>query len=168
MDSEQITFINTSLVPLGLMAIMFSMGMSLTLADFRRLFEAPRGVMVGLLGQLIFLPVLGFAIVFIFRLPPEMAVGLSILAFCPGGVTSNAIVFAARANIALSVTLTAIASLITVFTTPLLIAAALDYYFDGGEVPHFSISNTYSQTFSNDGNTRISGYVSACIFYRHC
>ncbi|MEX1148024.1 MAG: bile acid:sodium symporter family protein [Sphingomonadales bacterium] len=147
MSDEFITFVNMVIVPGGLMAIMFSLGLSLTVADFRRLIEAPRPVTAGLLGQLLVLPMLGTALAVLFRLPPEMAVGLIILSVCPGGVTSNAVAFAARANVALSVSLTAISSLVTVMTTPLLIGLALGFYYDGVNAPSLSIPDTIAQLF---------------------
>lgn len=145
MPADQVTFVNLVVVPAGLMAIMFSLGLSLAGADFRRLAEHPRAVGVGLAGQFLMLPVLGWAIAFIFRLPPEMATGLFILAVCPSGVSSNAIVFAARANVALAVTLTALTSILTVVTIPIMISLALNYYFAEGTAPTLPILDTILQ-----------------------
>ncbi len=142
MSSELITYVNTVLVPAGLIAIMFSLGLSLSLADFTRVLQQPKAVAIGLLGQLIVLPLLGATLTIVFFLPPEMAIGIIILAACPGGVTSNALIFALRGDVALSVTLTAFSSLITVFTTPLLISFALDYFFVSGDAPPLSVLDT--------------------------
>lgn len=95
------------LLPLALIFIMFGMGMSLTVADFRRVALSPRATVLGLCCQLIGLPVLAFALVWLFRLPGDLAVGLMILAACPGGPTSNMITHLCRGDTALSVTLTA-------------------------------------------------------------
>lgn len=137
-----IEFVSTVLVPIGLIAIMFSLGLSLTGHDFRRILQSPRPVLIGLSGQLILLPLLAITLVTVLQLPPEMAVGLVVLAACPGGVTSNAIVFAARADVALSVTLTVCSSFVTVFTTPLIISLALYYFYPEGAAPELSILNT--------------------------
>lgn len=147
MSESSITFVNTVLVPGGLIAIMFSLGLTLTLADFGRLFERPRAILAGLSGQFLALPLLGLLIAALFRLPPEMAMGLFILSVSPAGVTSNAVTFAARGNVALAVTLTTLTSIITVVTTPLLIAWALGFYFGGGDAPELSVSRTMAQLF---------------------
>lgn len=115
-------------IPPALIVIMFGMGLSLTLVDLKRVIIMPKAVAIGLTGQLVFLPMLAFALITIIQPAPVVAVGAVILAACPGGVTSNAYVFAARADIALSVMLTTIASIVTVFTIPLLTMAALDFF----------------------------------------
>ncbi len=146
MPEELISYVNTVVVPGGLMAIMFSLGLTLALSDFRNLIVYPRAVTAGLTGHFLCLPVLGVAIAYLFRLPPEMAVGLFILAVSPGGVTSNAVTFAARGNVALAVIMTAITSMITIVTTPILISWALSHFFEGhGNVPELSILNTIRQ-----------------------
>jgi Predicted Na+-dependent transporter len=145
MPPEIVTLVNTVIVPIGLAAIMFSMGLSLTVADFREVVRNPKAVAGGLFGQLICLPPLALALAWAFRLPPEMAMGLFILAVCPGGITSNAITYAAKANVALAVVLTSLSSLITVFTIPLLVSWALGFYFQGGEAPVMSASKTMLQ-----------------------
>ncbi len=115
-------------IPPALIVIMFGMGLSLTLVDLKRVIIMPKAAAIGLTGQLVFLPMLAFALITIIQPAPVVAVGAIILAACPGGVTSNAYVFAARADIALSVMLTTIASIVTVFTIPLLTMAALDFF----------------------------------------
>ncbi|WP_116368141.1 bile acid:sodium symporter family protein [Parahaliea mediterranea] len=142
MSEDVITLVNTRVVPLGLMAIMFSLGLSVKLADFTRLLRRPRATAVGLGGQLLLLPLIAWTLALLFQLPPAMAVGLVILAACPGGVTSNAVVFAARGDVALSVTLTACSSLITIVTTPLLIGLGLDYFYTGGDAPVMNVGQT--------------------------
>lgn len=145
MSEELVNLVNTRAIPLALMAIMFSLGLSLVLADFGRLLRSPRPAAVGLAGQLLLLPLLAWALALLFRLPPPMAVGLVILAACPGGVTSNAVVFAARGDVALSVTLTAFSSLVTVITTPLLIGLGLDFFYRGGEAPVLDVGMTIAR-----------------------
>lgn len=142
MTEDWIGLVNTRVVPLGLMAIMFSLGLALTMADFGRLLRRPRATAVGLGGQLLLLPVIAWGLALLFQLPPAMAVGLIILAACPGGVTSNAVVFAARGDVALSVTLTACASVITIVSTPLLIGLGLDYFYTGGDAPAMNVTQT--------------------------
>lgn len=147
MTEADIAFVNTTLVPVGLMVIMFSLGLSLGINDFKRLGAKPKACLAGLSGQLIILPLLAFSLVVLFNLPAEMAVGLMILAACPGGVTSNALVFALRGDVALSVTLTAIASLITIFTTPFIISFSLAFFFDQGAAPVMSVGKTVEKLF---------------------
>ena len=95
-------------IPWVLRFVMVGLGLTLTLADLKRVLVFPKAVVVGLAGQLILLPFLAFVLALRLAPTPEIAVGLIILAACPGGVTSNAYVFAARADVALSVTLTAV------------------------------------------------------------
>lgn len=115
-------------LPISLAIIMLGMGLSLVTADFTRLLAYPKAVVVGLCNQLLFLPLIGFAIVVLFDLNPTMAIGVMILSVCPGGPTSNLITLVSRGNIGLSVTLTALASLITVFTIPVLLSKAIAYF----------------------------------------
>lgn len=116
------------LLPASLVLIMFGMGMTLTVADFQRLLITPKTVTVGLVGQLIGLPMVAFGLALAFSLEPHIAIGLMILAACPGGTSSNLLSHIARANIALSVTLTAVTSVICIITTPWLIRFSIDYF----------------------------------------
>lgn len=145
MPPEVVTLVNTVIVPIGLAAIMFSMGLSLSLADFREVARNPRAVLGGLFGQLVCLPPLAVLLSILFRLPPEMAMGLFILAACPAGTTSNAVTYAARANVALAVVLTTLSSLITVVSIPLLLSWALSHYYVGGDAPQMSVTRTMMQ-----------------------
>ena len=120
------------IVAIALMCIMFGMGLSLTTEDFRRIFRQPKAVLVGLTNQLILLPLIGFALVSLIGLKAEIAVGMMILVACPGGATSNLISHLAKGDTALSVSLTAVASLITIISIPLIIQFAL-YHFQGSE-----------------------------------
>ena len=116
------------LLPISLAIIMFGMGFSLVSGDFTRLFTYPKAVLVGLCNQLLFLPLIGFVIVVLFGLNPSMAIGVMIISICPGGPTSNLITQVSRGNIGLSVTLTALASLMTVFTIPILLSKFIAYF----------------------------------------
>ena len=137
----QATVFTTVLLPLVLASIMFGMGLSLQWADFARLAKMPKPVIVGLLGQLLLLPALAFAIAVLFNAPQEVAIGMMIIAACPGGTTSNLLTHLAKANLALSISLTAITTIICVFTTPALIAFSIRYFAQGEPVA-FSLLST--------------------------
>jgi len=122
------TIITQIFLPISLAIIMFGMGLTLVFSDFGRLFAYPKEVLIGLCNQLIFLPLIGFLIILLFDLNSSMAIGIMILSLCPGGPTSNLITQVARGNIGLSVTLTALASLITVFTIPIILSEAISYF----------------------------------------
>lgn len=112
-------------LPAVLFVIMVGIGLTLTTDDFRREARAPKGAVVGLVAQLLLMPALGFAIAALLDLPPALAVGLVIAAACPGGTTSNLIAFLARANVALSIVLTVLASVATIVTLPVFVDLAL-------------------------------------------
>ena len=122
------TIITQVFLPVSLAIIMFGMGLTLVVKDFARLFTYPKEVFIGLINQLVFLPLIGFLIILLFDLDSSMAIGIIILSLCPGGPTSNLITQVARGNIGLSVTLTALASLITVFTIPIILSEAITYF----------------------------------------
>lgn len=114
-----------TLLPAALAFIMFALGLSLTVADFAPLAQRPRAVAVGLVSQMLLLPAVAWLVVLVWAPPPEFAVGLIILAACPGGATSNLLTQMARGYTALAVTLTAITSLAGAVTVPLMVNAAL-------------------------------------------
>jgi len=128
------TIITQIFLPVSLAIIMFGMGLTLVVSDFGRLFSYPKEVLIGLFNQLIFLPLIGFLIILLFDLNSSMAIGIMILSLCPGGPTSNLITQVARGNIGLSVTLTALASLITVFTIPIVLSEAITYFTGEADV----------------------------------
>lgn len=130
-----VQFFYVEIIPIGLWLIMFGMGMSLTVSDIKHVFVDPKAAAIGLVGQLILLPALAFLLVETISPAPAIAVGLIILAACPGGVTSNAYVFASRGDLALSVSLTGVSSFITVFTIPLWTFIALNLYYAEGTIP---------------------------------
>ena len=147
MSPDFIAFVNTRAIPAGLMLIMFSMGLTLTLGHFGLVLRRPRPVAAGLFGQLLLMPLLALAIAALFRLPPELALGMFIIAICPAGTTSNALTFVGRGNVALAVVLTALSSLVTIFTIPLLLSWALPWFLAGAgvEVPELSVPGTMLQ-----------------------
>lgn len=129
-----VELISKVFLPLALAIIMLGMGMTLIITDFTRVIKYPRAILIGLTNQLIFLPIIGFSRAIAFNLNPIMAVGLMILASCPGGPTSNLITQVCKGNIALSVTLTAVASLVSILTIPFILSYALEYFGSNTDV----------------------------------
>ena len=119
-------------LPLGLFAVMFAVGLSLSVKDFGMLFSRPGVLLLGALLQLLLLPLLGLAVVMLFDLPAVLAAGLMIVTFAPGGATSNLICLLCRADTALSVSLTVLSGLIIPFTLPVLSVFALQQLQLGG------------------------------------
>lgn len=128
------------LLPVAIALIMLGMGLSLTISDFTRLLRAPKPVITGLIGQLALLPLIAFGLAYVFGLSAEFAMGLLIVAVCPGGTMSNVISQLCNANLALSVTLTAICTIIGIVSTPLLIQIGYDYFLEDSAV-EFSLFN---------------------------
>lgn len=137
----------TVVLPLALAFIMFSLGVGLTGADFRRVLERPIAFLVGALNQIFLLPLVAFACILAFGVTGEMAVGVMILAACPGGVTSNIIAKMARGDVALSVSLTAVISLACVVTVPLILTFAADHFL-GTDAPEIDITTTALTMFA--------------------
>ena len=134
-------FLTTVFLPLALFIIMLGMGLGLTINDFKRILIEPKAVIVGLAAQLLMLPIVGFLLASSFPLTPELAVGLVVLAACPGGPTSNLVTYLVQGNVALSITLTALSSLITVFTIPLVVNLAMRSFLGEAttlQLPFFS------------------------------
>ena len=115
------TFSTQYLFPGVIFIVMFGLGLSLTPAAFANILRVPRAVAIGLGGQMIFLPAVAIALALLLPLPDPIRLGLVILAACPGGSTSNAIVFALKGETALSVTLTALSSVLSIVTIPLIV-----------------------------------------------
>ncbi|RBW59026.1 bile acid:sodium symporter family protein [Ruegeria sp. A3M17] len=126
-------------LPLSLAIIMLSLGVGLEVADFRRVLSRRYPFAIGALCQVVLLPVAAFVTVTLFALPPEIAVGFMILSFCPGGVTSNILSKLAKGDVALSVSLTAVISLLSMVTVPFLAAWSVNYFM-GDAAPEVSIS----------------------------
>lgn len=127
--------VSTIFLPASLFLIMFGLGLTLLVEDFKRLVENPRATLLGVGLQIIVLPLVAFALAnLLLRDSPVMAMGLMILAACPGGATSNLITYLARGEMALSVTLTAISSFIAVISIPLIIRFSLGWFTGEGEI----------------------------------
>ncbi len=125
------------ILPASLFLIMFGMGLSLRLNDFKDVLKAPKAVTIGLIGQMLVLPLIAFAIAVLLNLPPEIAVGLMIIALAPGGATSNMFTYLSKGDVSLSISLTAVVSLITPFTIPLVAALSMTYFM--GSASEFNI-----------------------------
>ncbi|VEP14640.1 Bile acid:Na+ symporter, BASS family [Hyella patelloides LEGE 07179] len=138
-------FLTAVFLPLALFIIMLGMGLGLTLDDFKRVLIEPKAVIVGLIAQLILLPIVGFGLATVFPLSPELAVGVTILAACPGGPTSNMISYLVKGNVALSITLTAISTLITVFTIPLVVNLSMQNFMGQGTALQLPFMTTVIQ-----------------------
>ena len=113
--------ITKTVAPVCLALIMFSLGLGLSLSDFKRVMTTPRDFLVGFFGQVIILPIIAFILIHIVSISPEIALGLMVVAAAPGGVTSNILTKFANGDVALSVTLTAIVSLISIITLPFIV-----------------------------------------------
>jgi BASS family bile acid:Na+ symporter len=129
------------LLPLALAFIMLALGVGLTPADFRRIFAAPKAFMVGAALQFISLPLLAIAIVALVPAPPVLKVGIVLLAACPGGTTSNLLTHMARGDVALSISLTALTSLLSMVTVPVVLMIALALFM-GPEAPEVGLVTT--------------------------
>ncbi|MEM7796922.1 MAG: bile acid:sodium symporter family protein [Cyanobacteria bacterium P01_C01_bin.118] len=139
------SFLTAVFLPLALFIIMLGMGLGLTLDDFKRILIEPKAVILGLIAQLILLPFVGFVLISFFSPRPEIAVGVMILAACPGGPTSNLMTYLAKGNVALSITLTAISSLITVFTIPLVVNLAMRTFLGAETALQLPLAETVLQ-----------------------
>ena len=129
----QSTLLTTLLLPLALGVIMFGLGLGLTVDDFRRVARYPRAVLLGLFLQTGVLPWVAFALALLFRLPPELSVGLMLLAASPGGATANIYSHLAHGDVALNITLTAINSLLCLVTLPVILNLSLEYFLGAGQ-----------------------------------
>jgi BASS family bile acid:Na+ symporter len=124
--------ITKTIAPTCLAIIMFGLGLGLTSSDFTRLFKITKDFIVGFLSQVILLPIIAFGLILIIPMPIEIAMGVMIIAAAPGGVTSNVLTKFANGDVALSVSLTAVVSLLSIFTVPLIIFNSAN--FIGAEI----------------------------------
>ncbi|MEJ6724365.1 MAG: bile acid:sodium symporter family protein, partial [Akkermansiaceae bacterium] len=129
MDSGSKIFLIVSLF-----IIMMGMGLSLTKADFKRVLQYPKAVLLGFLNQIVLLPLIAFGLIQLFDVSNEIAIGVMILSACPGGPTSNLVTHLAKGDTALSVTLTAVNSIVTILTIPIIVNFALGEFSSGEEV----------------------------------
>lgn len=125
------------ILPLALFLIMFGMGLSLHPVDFKNVLAAPKAVGIGLIGQMVLLPLVAFFIALALKLPPEIAVGLMIIALAPGGATSNMFTYLSKGDVSLSISLTAVVSLIAPFSIPIITALSMTYFM--GNTTEFSL-----------------------------
>ena len=130
MDNPLIAQLLQLAVPVTMFTLMFAMGLTLTLADFKRVIRLPKVIIIGLLINLAILPLVGLRLAYSFELSAMLAVGLVAVAACPSGTTSNVIVHMGKGDTALSISLTAIATLITLFTLPLWVNFTLAEFAD--------------------------------------
>lgn len=121
----------TNIATGGLVAMMFAMGLGLTLGDFSRVLRNPLAAAVGLGGQILVLPLVAIAIIAMIQPSPWVAVGLMVIAACPGGATSNAFSFMAKGDVALSISLTAISGVCAFITTPLIVSIGAQMFGEG-------------------------------------
>ena len=120
-------------LPIALGIIMLGLGLSLSIEDFKRVTKYPKAMAIALFCQMILLPLLCFVLVTAFDLNPMLAVGLMLLAASPGGATANLYSHLSNGDVALNITLTAVNSVLTLFTLPLLVNLSLDYFLDSGQ-----------------------------------
>ncbi len=125
-------------LPLSLIFIMFTLGLSLISSDFTNLVYKPKPFFVGIINQMVFLPFLAFIIISLLNITKEIAVGMMILASCPGGVTSNMITKLAKGDTALSISYTAVISILTIFTLPLITGLSMNHFM-GAEAPPLNL-----------------------------
>jgi len=125
-------------LPVSLMFIMFTLGIGLTVENFQNIITQPKALILGLVNQMLLLPLITFFILLIIKLPSEMAVGMMILACCPGGVTSNMLTKLAKGDTALSISFTAIVSIISVITLPIIVSFSMQYFL-GSNAPSINI-----------------------------
>ena len=118
----------TKIAPIILALIMLGLGLGLKLDDFLRVFKAPKDFIIGFISQLIILPLVAYLLIIILRTPPEIAIGVMIIAAAPGGVTSNVLTKFADGDVALSISLTAVISLLSIITVPVIIFTSADLF----------------------------------------
>jgi len=133
-------------LPAALCIIMFSMGLGLTVGDFLTVFKRPRDFIIGAFLQLISLPAIAFLLASLWPVSPEIAVGIMLIAICPGGVTSNLLTHMARGDVALSIALTGVMSLASFITLPFILDFSLQHFL-GSAAPELSIAKTVTVIF---------------------
>jgi len=141
------TSITGIILAISLFIIMAGMGLSLAIADFKRIIEYPKAVIVGLSSQLILLPIIAFLICYFLALPPVIAIGIMLIASCPGGATSNMISYLAKGDLALSVSLTAIASLLSFITIPFIMNIGFHFFLEESQAMSLGFVSTLKQLF---------------------
>ena len=135
------------ILAVSLIIIMLGMGLALVVDDFKRIFQYPKAIITGLINQIVLLPLVGFGLAHFFNVRPEIAVGIIILAACPGGPTSNLITHLAKGDTALSVSLTAVSSIVTIITIPFIVNLGLIVFQGNGQVVQLNVPATIAQIF---------------------
>jgi len=135
-------------LPASLAVIMVTVGLELSVADFRRVATRPKAFLIGAACQILLLPAVAFALVSAVDIAPALAVGVMILAACPGGVTSNLLTYLARADTALSVSLTATISLASALTLPIVVGLALVHFMGAEAGPEIAVARTVAGVFA--------------------
>ena len=135
------------ILPIALAFIMFALGLGLTFDDFARVATRPRDFIVGAVSQILLLPVVAFLLVSVWPLPPELALGVMIIAAAPGGVTSNILTSFARGDVALSISLTAVISLLSVITIPIIVVFSYTWLVGGDAGADVSVAGTAISVF---------------------
>ena len=125
-------------LPISLIFIMFTLGLGLTLSDFTNLIHKPKPFFIGIMNQMAILPLVAFIIISLMGITKEIAVGMMILASCPGGVTSNMITKLAKGDTALSISYTAVISILTIFTLPIITGLSMNHFM-GADAPPLNI-----------------------------
>jgi BASS family bile acid:Na+ symporter len=129
----QATNLTTVFMPIALGIIMLGLGLSLTIADFTRVIKFPKAILIGLICQMLLLPFICLFVAVSFGLSPELAVGLMLLAASPGGATANLYSHLSNGDVALNISLTAVNSVLSLFTLPIIVNLSLQYFMNDGQ-----------------------------------
>lgn len=134
-------------LPLSLAFIMLSLGLALVVDDFKRVVTAPRAFFIGAFGQMVMLPALGWIVASLWPMDPALKVGVIILAACPSGATSNLLTHLSKGDTALAVSLTAVISVLSVFTMPVIVSLAIQHFMATDAAPSISVTGTIAGVF---------------------
>lgn len=151
------------LLPVTIAIITLGMGLSIEYKDFRNIFLYPKAVIIGICCQMLLLPLIAFSITSIFNFDPVYKVGLIIISSCPGGATSNLVTYLLRGNVALSISMTVISSLITLITIPAIVSMGLLIYLGRGATITLPVGATILKVFLV---TILPAYIGVSL--RHC
>jgi BASS family bile acid:Na+ symporter len=140
-------FFSDILLPITLGIITLGMGLAIEGKDFAGIFRRPKSIITGLLAQMLILPLIAFIITYLTDIDPVYKVGLIIIAACPGGATSNLVNFMLKGNVALSLSITVVNSLLTLITIPLIVRAGLEFYLGESSIIHLPLGETILNIF---------------------
>jgi BASS family bile acid:Na+ symporter len=140
--------LTTLVMPLSIFFIMVGLGLNLRITDFTRIIKYPKAIFIGLFNQLVLLPIIGYIICILFFPEPLMCVGIMLLAACPGGATSNLITHVSKGDIALSISLTAFSSFLTIFSIPIILSWSLLHFLGESQVIELPIIQTIGRIFT--------------------